>query len=112
MDDNLARLQQVAEINGDQEWEIQDVIGKEVVDSVVHYWVQWEATLLPEYELPKAKALVEKFEARLRAQARQKDIDGEWQGRVPDSKAGRQAIVGASIMRQQKRPRDRPRKHM
>jgi hypothetical protein len=37
MDDSLARLQQVSEVNCDQEWEIQDIIGKEVVNSVVHY---------------------------------------------------------------------------
>jgi hypothetical protein len=112
MDDNHARLQEVSEVNCDQEWEIQDIIGKEVVDGVVHYWVQWEATLLPEHESPKTKALVKKFEARRRAQARQKDVDAEGQGNVPVWKAGRQAIMGASITRQQKRPRGRPRKHI
>jgi len=35
---------------------------------------------LPEHELLKTKALVEKFEARLRAQARPKNGNGEGQG--------------------------------
>jgi hypothetical protein len=61
----------MAEGDSKQEWEICDIIGKEDVDGVVHYLVEWSATLVPKYELGKAKALVEKFEARLRAQARQ-----------------------------------------
>jgi hypothetical protein len=109
---DLEGPQQAAKVNGEQEWEIHDIIGREVVGGVVHYWVQWEPTLVPEYELPKAKALVEKFEARLQAQGRQKDGNGKGQGNAPKSKIGQQAMVGASITRQQKRPRGRSQKHM
>ena len=58
--------QQVAEvIDGKQEWEICNIIGKEVVDSEVHYLAEWSATLMPKCELGKAKGLVDKFKARL-----------------------------------------------
>jgi hypothetical protein len=80
---DIAMSQQVAEVaDSKQEWEICDIISKEDVDGVVHYLVQWEATLVPKYELGKAKALVEKFEARLRAQARQRN--GKRRNRVVD----------------------------
>ena len=51
--------------DGKQEWEIRDIIGKEVVDGEVHYLVEWSATLMPKCKLGKAKGLVDKFEARL-----------------------------------------------
>jgi hypothetical protein len=35
--------------NNKQEWEICDIIGKEDVDGVPHYWLQWSATLVPKY---------------------------------------------------------------
>lgn len=38
-----------------QEWEIRDIIGKEDVDGAVHFWVDWSATLVPKYELGKAR---------------------------------------------------------
>ena len=38
-----------------RKWEICDIIGKEVVDGEVHYLVEWSATLVPKYELGKAK---------------------------------------------------------
>jgi hypothetical protein len=66
--------QQVAEVrDGKQEWEIRDIIGKEFVDGEMHYLVEWSATLVPKYELGKAKVLVDKFEARLQAQCRQRN---------------------------------------
>jgi len=102
------RPRQVAEVNDDREWEIHDIIGKEVVGGVVHYWVQWEATLLPVCELPRAKVLVEEFEARLRGQARQKDSNGKGQKNVK----ARQHTVGACNSTQQKRLRGRLRKRM
>jgi hypothetical protein len=87
------RLQQVAEVtDGNQEWDIRDIIGKEVVSGEVYYSVEWTATLVPKYELGKAKVSVDKFEARLRAHCRQRD--GKRRGRLPPPKAGKQAIVG------------------
>jgi hypothetical protein len=62
---DLAEPQAVVEVDSKREWEICDIIGKEDVDGVVHYLVEWSATLMPKYELKKAKALVDKFEARL-----------------------------------------------
>jgi hypothetical protein len=51
---DIAMSQQVAEVaDSKQEWEICDIISKEDVDGVVHYLVQWEATLVPKYELGK-----------------------------------------------------------
>ena len=51
-----------------QEWEVCDIIGKEDVDGVLHYWVQWSATLVPKCEMGKARALIARFETGLRAQ--------------------------------------------
>jgi hypothetical protein len=70
--DHLESPEQMAEVvDADQEWEIRDIIGKEDVDGVVHYLVEWNPTLVPKYALKNAKKMVNKFEARLRAQARQ-----------------------------------------
>jgi hypothetical protein len=77
----------VAEVaDGKQEWDIRDIIGKEVVDGEVHYLVEWSATLVPKYELGKAKVLVDKFEARLQAQCRQ--MGGKRQMQPPSKAAG------------------------
>jgi hypothetical protein len=101
--------QQMAEVtDGKQEWEICDIIGKEVVDGEVHYLVEWSATLMPKCELEKAKGLVDKFEARLRAQERQRG--GKGRGSLPQSKAGQQAAVGAHATQQ--KYRGRPRKQL
>jgi hypothetical protein len=98
--------------DGKLEWEIRDIIGKEVVDGEVHYLVEWSATLMPKCELGKAKGLVDKFEARLRAQCRQRG--GKRRGRLPPRKAGKQAIAGAYATgeTQQKKGRGRPRKQV
>jgi hypothetical protein len=56
---------------------IYDIIGKEDVDGVPHYWVQWNATLVPKYEMERARALIAKFEAGLRAQRKQKGEKGQ-----------------------------------
>lgn len=85
------RPQQVAEVaemaDGKQEWEICDIISKEVVNGEVHYLVERTATLVPKYDLVKAKVLVDKFEARIRVQCRQRG--GKRQGRMPLSKVGK-----------------------
>jgi hypothetical protein len=98
--------------NDKQECEICDIIGKEDVDGVPHYWVQWNATLVPKYEMGKAKALIARFEARLQAQGKQRGRKGR--ERLPLLRAGKQAIAGARAAgkAQQKRGRGRPRKHL
>ena len=69
--DDLERPEQMAEVvDADQEWEIRDIIGKEDIDGVVHYLVEWNPTLVPKYALKNAKVMVNKFEARLQVQAR------------------------------------------
>ena len=79
---DLEMPQPVAEVtDGKQEWEISNIIGKEVVDGEVHYLVEWSATLVPKCELGKAKVLVDKFEARLQAHCRQGG--GKRRGRLP-----------------------------
>jgi hypothetical protein len=50
----------VAEVaDGKQEWEIRDIIWKEVVNCEMHYLVEWSATLVPIYELGNAVTLVD-----------------------------------------------------
>ena len=78
--------------NDKQEWEICDIVGKEDVDGVPHYWVQWSVTLVPKSEMGKARAFVARFEAGLRAQRKQKG--GKGRGRLLPSKAGKQAAAG------------------
>jgi hypothetical protein len=68
----------------DRAWEIRDIIGKEDVNGVVHYLVEWNPTFVPKYELNNAKEMVNKFETRLRAQARL----GKASGRLPQPKVG------------------------
>jgi hypothetical protein len=67
--DDLEMLEQVVEVGNDkQEWEICDIISKEDVDGEPHYWVQWSATLVRKCEIGKARALIARFKAGLRAQ--------------------------------------------
>ena len=104
---------QVAEVANDkQEWEICDVVGKEDVDGVPHYWVQWSVTLVPKSEMGKAKALVARFEAGLQAQRKQRG--GKGRGGLLPSKAGKQAAAGfrATGQMQEKKQRGRPRKQV
>jgi hypothetical protein len=92
---DVAEPEQVAEVADDmQEWEIRDIISKEDVDGVPHYLVEWKPTLVPKYELKKAKGLVDKFEARLRAQGRQRG--GKRRGRLLPSKSGHKAAMGST----------------
>jgi hypothetical protein len=110
--DDLTRLQEMAEVDDKQEWEIDDIIDREDIDGVPHYWVEWMPTLVPKYHLKNATALVNKFEARLRAEARQ--CNGTWRGQrrgeLPTSQAGRLVVVGAckTSETQQRKRRGRP----
>jgi hypothetical protein len=42
---------QMAVADNKQEWEICDIVSKEDVDGVPHYWIQWSVTLMPKYEM-------------------------------------------------------------
>jgi hypothetical protein len=82
--------QQVVEVANDkQEWEICGIIDDEDVDHVPHYWVQWSPTLVSEPEMGKARDLVARYKAQPRAQHKQKG--GKGRGKLPPSKAGKQA---------------------
>jgi hypothetical protein len=45
LDDPEMPEQAVEVANDKQEWVICDITGKEDVDGVPHYWVQWSATM-------------------------------------------------------------------
>jgi hypothetical protein len=47
------------------------IIDKEDADGVPHYWVKWGPMLVPKSEIGRARALVARFEAGLRAQRKQ-----------------------------------------
>jgi hypothetical protein len=109
--DDPGRPPQVAVADNKQEWEICDIVGKEDVDGVPHYWVQWSITLVPKSEMGKARALVARFKAGLQAQRKQKG--GKGQGRLLPSKAGKQAAAGVRAIGQtQQKGRGRPRKQV
>jgi hypothetical protein len=94
-------------IDANQDWEVRKIIGREDVDGVLHYLVEWCPTLEPEHSLGHAKELVDKFEARLRAQRGAKSGRGR-----PGLKVRQQAIgqANASGSQQQKRRQGRPRR--
>jgi hypothetical protein len=50
-------------IDDNQDWEARKIIGKEDVDGVLHYLVEWCPTLVPKHLLGHAKELVDDFEA-------------------------------------------------
>src|ERR1700722_18922979 len=102
--------QAVEVANDNQEWEISDIISKEDVDGVPHYWVQWSATLVPKCEMGKARALIARFEAGLRAQRKQKG--GKGRSRPFPARAGKQTRTRATGETQQKKRRGRPRKQV
>jgi hypothetical protein len=54
-------------VDADQEWEFCDVTGKEFTPGEIHYWVDWNLTLVPKHLLRNANGLVHRFEARLQA---------------------------------------------
>jgi hypothetical protein len=53
-----------------------DILGKKVIDGDAYYLVDWRPTLEPEHALGHAKAVVDEFEARLRAQLASKSGRG------------------------------------
>ncbi|KAM9874947.1 hypothetical protein VDGL01_10975 [Verticillium dahliae] len=54
---------QPVDVVADAEWEITELIGKEVIQGKVHYLVRWQATLVPEDEI-NAPELIGRFEAK------------------------------------------------
>jgi len=60
-----------------QEWEIRGIIGRQKVNGVVQYWVEWEPTWMPESELMGARELVDEFEARLQVPCENKIEQGK-----------------------------------
>jgi hypothetical protein len=111
--DNPGRPLQAVKVADDkQEWEICDIIGKEDINGVPHYWVQWSVTLLPKFEMGNARALVTRFEAGLEAQRNLKGAKGR--GRLLPPNTGKQAAAGvrAAGQTQEKRRRGRPRKQV
>jgi hypothetical protein len=88
-------------IDASQNWEVRNIIGKEDVDGVLHYLVEWSPTLEPVHLLGHAKELVDEFEARLRTQ------HGVKNGRGLSALKIRQKAIGQGSQ-QQKRPRGRP----
>jgi hypothetical protein len=59
---------------------------------------------VPKYHLKNARVLIDKFEARLRTQGRQRD--GKVQGKLPALRAARQAVVEASTARRKRSKRE------
>jgi hypothetical protein len=55
-------------IDTNRDWEVRKIIGREDVDGVPHYMVEWSPTLEPEHLIGHVKELVLEFEARLQAQ--------------------------------------------
>jgi hypothetical protein len=60
-----------------QEWEICSIIGRQKVDGVVQYWVEWEPMWMPESELIGARELVDEFEAQLQVPCENKIKQGK-----------------------------------
>ncbi|PVH67793.1 hypothetical protein DL98DRAFT_264836 [Cadophora sp. DSE1049] len=91
----------------DPDWDVREIIGKEDLDGVSYYLVDWHPTLLPAHTLGHAKELVDRFEARIRAQ---RGVNNK-RGRL-GSKIKRKVSVEAkeSSGQQGKKPRGRPRK--
>ncbi|CZT13577.1 uncharacterized protein RAG0_17073 [Rhynchosporium agropyri] len=85
----------------DPDWDVREIIGKEDLDGVSYYLVDWHPTLLPVQSLGHAKELVDQFEARIRAQR------GSKRGGL-GSNTGQKA----SVKVEGKKARGRPRKQI
>ena len=94
-------------IDADQDWEVRQIIGKEDIDGVLHYMVDWHPTLMPEHSLGHAKEMVDKFEARLRAQRKIKNVRGGL-----GLKRGGRVVAKADALscQEEKKSRGRPQK--
>ncbi|KAI9765892.1 MAG: hypothetical protein M1840_007033 [Geoglossum simile] len=70
--DDRVEAQSVARVGGNGEWGIHGIIGKEVIDSVVYYCVDWQPTMLPLNQLKGARRLIQEFEEKQRRRRKQK----------------------------------------
>ncbi|KAI9765646.1 MAG: hypothetical protein M1840_007203 [Geoglossum simile] len=67
---DIVEPQPVARVGCNGEWRIHGIIGKEVIDGVLHYCVDWEPTMLPENDLRGAWCMVQEFEAKEQARGK------------------------------------------
>lgn len=79
-------------VDDNQDWEVRNVIGKEVVNDEVYYLVDWRPTLISGHSLGNSKELVDQFEARLRAKG--------------ESQHGKAVEFGASASRDDEQSND------
>jgi hypothetical protein len=78
-------------------------IGREDVDGVLHYLVEWCPTIEPEYSLEHANELVDEFEAQLPAQRGVKSgRAARFQGQAADN--GRSRCIGWPTAEETARP--------
>lgn len=84
-----------------REWEVRKVIGKEYVEGVLHYMVEWCPTLEPANDLEHAKEAVDEFEAFRK--------DSEGQRKLGVKRDGQKAI-GHEVATGQQKKRWRGRK--
>jgi hypothetical protein len=93
--------------DANQDWEVRKIIGREHVDGVLHYLVEWCPTLEPEHSLKHAQELVGEFEAQL---LEQRSVKSGRRGL--GLKARQQTTVEADAWcgQQRKKKRGRPRK--
>ena len=51
-------------MDANQEWDMREITGKEDIDGVLHYLVEWCPTLVPKDSMGYGQELVAEFEAR------------------------------------------------
>ena len=92
--------------DANKDWEVRKIIGREHVDGVLHYLVEWYPTLEPEHSLGHTKELVDKFEAQLLSRRGFRN-----ESEVMGLKVRKQVMLEANVSGcQQKKQRGRPRK--
>ncbi|KAI9764746.1 MAG: hypothetical protein M1839_005776, partial [Geoglossum umbratile] len=70
---DLVERQPAARVEVNGEWGIHGIIGKEVIEGVLHYCVDWEPTMLLKDALRGAWRMVQKFEAKEQARGKRGD---------------------------------------
>lgn len=93
--------------DANQDWEVRKIIGREHVDGVLHYLVEWCPTLEPEHSLGHAKEIVDEFEAQL---LEQRSVKSGRRGLGLKARQQTTVEADASCDQQQKKRRGRPRK--
>ncbi|KAH7363656.1 hypothetical protein B0T11DRAFT_298889 [Plectosphaerella cucumerina] len=91
-------------VAGDGDWEITDVVGKEIIHGTVHYLVQWKPTLVSANEI-NAPELIGDFESKFGTPQTQSVLGGRIQ-KKPSSK------MGGHGREANRRGRGRPRKEV